>query len=370
MQKMAKDINVFNQYSQALSTGNLDVEFPPKENYLCATLKNLHANLSHLTWQANQIACGDYSQKVAYLGDFSRAFNIMIAQLKEREELSRRIVEEKERRAEMMEAFYDLFICLMKNRKEWIYVVDMEKEKLLYYNKELEKKETSLSVSLLILLWKNDDQKNSRTREFKDPKSGRLYFIRAFDVNWREQKAKAFMVEDVTEAREEERRLSDLAYRDTFTGVFNRRYLVETLEQLILTGAQFSFCYLDINHLKEVNDTFGHAEGDRYIKRIVDLILGGIRQTDTLARIGGDEFGIILLKCPRDMAEKKMQSLYQKALSLSDGAESYESSFSYGVVETGASEGLKEDHTVESILQEADKAMYQFKINIHSLSEK
>lgn len=364
--KLQKDLGELNQYSQSLSIGNLNVNFPPKDNYLCAALKNLHANLNHLTWQANQIAQGDYSQQVSGLGDFSNAFNIMIAQLKDREELLKKIAEEKEQKAEMMETFYELFISLMKDRKEWIYVVNMEKEEVLYYNKELEPadNDNNLSVNLLIMWWKNEKMGNVQTREYRESKTGRQYFISAFDVNWRDQKAKAFMVEDVTRVREEERRLSDLAYRDTFTGVFNRRYLVESLEQLIETGAHFTFCYLDINHLKQVNDTFGHAEGDRYIKQIVDLILNGIRQSDTLARIGGDEFGVILLKCPKAMAENKMNSLYQKALNLSGGREDYEVSFSYGVIEIGAAADSKEEYTVESILQDADKRMYEFKIGI------
>lgn len=288
---------------------------------------------------------------------------------KECEELLKKVEGDKEQKAETVETFYDLFISLMKNRKEWIYVVNMESEELLYYNKELELNEngSELSVSLLIMWWKNEVMNGVRAREYREPKSGRLYFIRAFDVSWREQKAKAFMVEDITRAREEEKRLSDLAYRDTFTGIFNRRYLTENLEQLIQTGAYFTFCYLDINHLKLVNDTFGHVEGDRYIKLIVELILGGIRNSDTLARIGGDEFGVIFLKCPKAMAEKKMNSLYQKALSLSGGREDYEVSFSYGLVEVGGAGAAEKEYTVESILQEADKRMYEFKVGIRGV---
>lgn len=309
------------------------------------------------------------------LSDFIRNFTAkkgmdhLVGQAKqiaqERQNLLQQITQEREERAVMMESFYDLFISLMKNRRECIYVVDMEKEELLYYNKdsEQEKENGDLSVNLLIMLWKNEPDDSSRIKEYKNSKNDRLYFIRAFDVIWRGKHAKTFMVEDVTKAREEEKRLSDMAYRDSFTGVFNRHYLEEYLESLINTGAHFSFCYLDINHLKQVNDMFGHAEGDRYIKQIVSLILNGIRSTDTLARIGGDEFGVILLKCPKDMAANKINILYQKALNLSGGMEAYEISFSYGVVESGGGVFLDcgEECTVDMLLQKADEAMYQFK---------
>lgn len=368
IQRLSENMWELNEYSMALSTGDLTIPFPPPQNYLCTALKNLHANLNHLTWQVNQVAQGDYSQQVLYLGEYSDAFNTMISQLKEREELSRKIAEEKEHKAQVLEAFYELFISLMKNRKEWIYVVDMEKEKVLYFNKELEPikefPQAGVSVNLIIMLWKNDNRRGNASREIRDSKNGRSYFVRAFDVNWRGQKATAFMVEDVTVEREAERRLSDLAYKDTFTGIYNRRYLLESLENLIRAGAHFSCCYLDINHLKQVNDTFGHAEGDRYIQQIVELIQNGIRQSDIFARIGGDEFCVLLLKCPKEVAENKMDFLYRKALNLSGGREDYEVSFSYGIIEAGGrAEGTME-YTVESILQEADKAMYQFKTSI------
>lgn len=73
-------------YSEALSRGNLSVKTPPRDNFLCENLKNIHANLNHLTWQAKQVAKGDYSQSVSYLGEFSEAFNTMTRQLQEREE--------------------------------------------------------------------------------------------------------------------------------------------------------------------------------------------------------------------------------------------------------------------------------------------
>ena len=72
-------------YSADLSQGNLSGFYPSADNFLCVNLKNLHANLNHLTWQAKQVASGDYSQHVSYLGEFSQAFNTMTAKLAARE---------------------------------------------------------------------------------------------------------------------------------------------------------------------------------------------------------------------------------------------------------------------------------------------
>ena len=70
--------------AKALSKGDLSSEIPPSYNEIAAPLKSLHASLRHLTWQAQQIAKGDYSQHVDFMGDFSKAFNTMAQQLEER----------------------------------------------------------------------------------------------------------------------------------------------------------------------------------------------------------------------------------------------------------------------------------------------
>ena len=75
LQYFAKTFTETKQYAAALSRGNLSVQPPPRENFLCENLKNIHANLNHLTWQAKQVAKGDYSQTVSYLGEFSEALN-------------------------------------------------------------------------------------------------------------------------------------------------------------------------------------------------------------------------------------------------------------------------------------------------------
>lgn len=96
LQYLEKAITEMKTYSAELSKGNLSVEVPGRDNLICENLKNIHANLNHLTWQAKQVAKGDYSQTVSYLGEFSEAFNTMTKQLEEREEhLKREAAKEK-----------------------------------------------------------------------------------------------------------------------------------------------------------------------------------------------------------------------------------------------------------------------------------
>jgi len=83
--KLIKQFQEIQQTLKPLSSGNLDIEIP-KDNILASPFKQLHASLSHLTWQTRQIAMGDYNQKVDFMGDFSQAFNTMTNSLKESQE--------------------------------------------------------------------------------------------------------------------------------------------------------------------------------------------------------------------------------------------------------------------------------------------
>ncbi len=135
LQIMQNAVNELVAYSAELSKGNLSVEFPKEYNFLCENLKNLHANLNHLTWQAQQVTKGDYSQHVAFLGDFSDAFNEMTKQLKEREEQLKEVAEKAERRAEMIEGYNEFLIEMLSRRKEWLLVVDKDSKEIIYCNK-------------------------------------------------------------------------------------------------------------------------------------------------------------------------------------------------------------------------------------------
>lgn len=79
-------ISELSEYIAQLSKGKLDIETPQTNNFLASPFKELHSNLRHLTWQARQVASGDYGQHIDFMGDFSEAFNTMISSLKHKDE--------------------------------------------------------------------------------------------------------------------------------------------------------------------------------------------------------------------------------------------------------------------------------------------
>lgn len=84
------------------------------------------------------------------------------------------------------------------------------------------------------------------------------------------------------------------AYTDTLTGLKNRRALDHLLEQLLAADAAFAVMHIDLDYFKAVNDTLGHAAGDHVLQVVAQAMLEETRTTDTVARVGGDEFTVIL----------------------------------------------------------------------------
>jgi diguanylate cyclase (GGDEF)-like protein/PAS domain S-box-containing protein len=118
---------------------------------------------------------------------------------------------------------------------------------------------------------------------------------------------------DVTENRQLARQLEFDATHDALTGLTNRpefeRRLARALASAQQYGAQHALCYLDLDQFKIVNDTAGHAAGDELLRQIRTILSEMFRERDTLARIGGDEFGLLLNNCPQERAQRIAQNV-------------------------------------------------------------
>jgi len=111
---------------------------------------------------------------------------------------------------------------------------------------------------------------------------------------------------DITEAHEQSKQLSYDASHDALTGLVNRRQfeirLERTLESLQPGECQHALCYVDLDQFKHINDTCGHVAGDELLRQMGHMLHSMVRQGDTMARIGGDEFGVLLKHCTLENA--------------------------------------------------------------------
>jgi diguanylate cyclase (GGDEF)-like protein/PAS domain S-box-containing protein len=124
----------------------------------------------------------------------------------------------------------------------------------------------------------------------------------------RELAGAVVLLHDVTEMRGIARQMSYQATHDALSGLVNRREFERRLEEAIEGGrrgeGQHVLCYLDLDHFKLVNDTSGHIAGDSMLREVAKLLRDAVRDSDTVGRLGGDEFGVLLVGCPLDKARQ------------------------------------------------------------------
>jgi len=160
-------------------------------------------------------------------------------------------------------------------------------------------------------------------------------------------------------------RFIDLSYTDELTGLNNRRYIQQKLDEELARsrryGRIFSLIMADIDHFKSYNDRFGHPTGDLVLKEISDLLLTSVRRSDTVGRFGGEEFLIILPETPLTHA-KLLASRLRRGISLLhrriDSKLNTPVTASFGVSSWGSN-----PKTSCNILETVDQALYKAKSN-------
>jgi len=167
------------------------------------------------------------------------------------------------------------------------------------------------------------------------------------------------VLHDTSELRGLTRQMTYQASHDALTGLVNRREferrLQETTDSALASDVGHALCYLDLDHFKVVNDTCGHTAGDNMLREIASLIKDAVRDSDTVGRIGGDEFALLLVGCPlekaRQIADNVVRSVNDFRFVWKDKI--FNVGVSIGLVEIGRDSG-----TIEDILNAADSACY------------
>ena len=169
---------------------------------------------------------------------------------------------------------------------------------------------------------------------------------------------------DITEHKLSEERIKHVAHHDSLTGLPNRLLFNDRLEQAIRhaerDSREFALLYLDLDRFKPVNDTLGHAAGDELLKSVAARIRRQVRESDTVARIGGDEFTVILA----DIGSREdAQSVAGKIVGAL--AAPFKLDRRTRRIEIGASIGIavfpKDARDADGLVKVADSAMYQAK---------
>lgn len=170
------------------------------------------------------------------------------------------------------------------------------------------------------------------------------------------------VMRDVTQNRDQVKTLSWQATHDPLTGLINRREfelrLTNMLNNATSNDRQHALCYIDLDNFKLVNDACGHNAGDALLRSIAESLRSKIRDTDTLARIGGDEFGLILYSCDLDRARIIGDTLRQSLADLQFQWDNQEFGISGSIGIVPVNSRISQ---IDSALQNADLACYRAK---------
>ena len=166
------------------------------------------------------------------------------------------------------------------------------------------------------------------------------------------------IVRDITERKTYMAELEFLSLHDQLTGLYNRHYFQNELERLgKARNYPIAIISADLDGLKLINDTLGHIEGDHYLQNGADLLKRSVRSYDILARVGGDEFAIILPETDKAEAEDLVRRLQKQIELFNANNERVPLSISIGL-----SVNTDRNRSLEDVFKEADNAMYKDKM--------
>ena len=209
--------------------------------------------------------------------------------------------------------------------------------------------------------------------------SGKEYIIEAilsglFDVRG-EASGVVILIRDITASKERSNELSYLAQHDMLTGLVNRREFESRMQYLLedsrLNERQHVMFYLDLDHFKIVNDECGHAAGDKVLKLLAEEFKNHLRKDDCIGRLGGDEFGVLLVNCKVKSAEAVGEKMRQDI-------DNFEFVWEGKKFKLGVSIGIvaitQKAESIEILMEQADTCCYIAKqkgrnqIHLHSVN--
>lgn len=170
------------------------------------------------------------------------------------------------------------------------------------------------------------------------------------------------IVRDITARKEAEEKLRTLATHDPLTGLSNRTLFNDRISHAIDIASRKSemlaVFFIDLDDFKSINDAFGHKQGDRLLQTIAERLSASVRKSDTVARIGGDEFAILLEGIQK---EKDVAQVVETVIKAISEPYTLQNSETFITGSVGISVFPKDGETPDSLIQNADRAMYSSK---------
>jgi len=306
-------------------------------------------------------------------------FSLIFTDITARKELENLIYQEKERLRESEEKYR----LLIENQTDLIVKTDLQ-GRYLYaspsYCRLFGKKEEELLGETYVPLVHKDDLPvvQQAIESMSQPPYSCSYEERAKTIlgwRWIEWDASAVLGEqgeviasvgagrDITERKRKEEEIAYLYNHDILTGLYNRAYFEEEKKRLDCKRQMpLSVVVGDINGLKLINDAFGYAEGDKILAEVAKILKKSCRSRDIVARVGGDEFCILLPQTGSDTVQTIVRQIYEDCASYKEdtGRE-----IVYPSIALGYATKLNTEESLTAVLKESEEVMYKHKLLEH-----
>ncbi|MDR2899213.1 MAG: GGDEF domain-containing protein, partial [Clostridiales bacterium] len=368
-----------NDFVKHLSNGELEEDLPGRRNYLAGPIKQLHSHMTNFVWISQQLVKGKVVDKMEFAGDFGNAVNQMIDLILYGVKEGQSAEKDVENGAYLASnyQYYQLYMAL-NHLSMMILEVD-ESGKVIFANKlarrtfveceyftedAVPERMKDFVADLTAMASSQDNFPIFSEQNTAEPETGKSqwYKITIDRIQFpNRENLLMYIMEDITEQKFNEQSLVKDATIDFLSNASNRKMGMVALEAALTDKMRYSeyvAAFLDINKLKNINDTYGHIEGDYAIKTIAEVLLSTVRSTDVVSRFGGDEFLIVFAKCNLTNAECIMTRMHQKLDAINEKRiKPYKLSFSHGAVEIMRDSGL----SAKDIIMILDKKMYERK---------
>ncbi|MDP3427755.1 MAG: diguanylate cyclase [Humidesulfovibrio sp.] len=356
-----------------LSQGDLQQKLDHK-GYLPGVLKTFQSNLSHLTWQTQRIAEGDFSQQVDFLGEFSQAFNSMVLRLHDSIEALR---ESEERYRFLAENSADI-IWRIDAEHRFLYASPADERTRGFHHKEILGLPvwSAMHPDFVALMQERCQSNLAAIADVADPaplrvevpllrKGGGSIWVEILSNPVRGKGGSIcgfhLVARDIRLRKQMEEELQRLASTDSLTGISNRRNFLDRAQVELMRseryGLRLALLMLDIDKFKNVNDTFGHAMGDAVLKAVVAACNQDLRQVDIFGRLGGEEFAALLPQTDQAGAQATAERMRQAVAAIKIPVE--EGSISV-TISLGLAE-LRRGEDLDALMRRADAALYRAK---------
>lgn len=164
---------------------------------------------------------------------------------------------------------------------------------------------------------------------------------------------------NIQKRKEKEQEIIYLNYHDSLTDLYNRRYFMQAgkreIERAYRYGESLSIMMLDIDHFKNINDTYGHITGDNVLKHLATILKESVRNVDIVGRLGGDEFAIIL---PKSSLNKAKQVAERLRKNIEDNTFKFEEANISITVSIGLVAYNQKNSNIDNMIHKADLALY------------